>query len=99
MLGSTHIFSDQYLDKEENSKVQDVLFRLLTTDEINLNPIDADDPEVSVSTFYVVKYALCLALHYTFYLYIRCNDSSKGDSVKDYDRVILSLLGGCNCIT
>jgi len=41
------MFSDQYLDKEENSKVQDVLFRLLTTEEIGLNPIDADDPEVS----------------------------------------------------
>ncbi len=48
VLGSTHMFSDQYLDKEENSKVQDVMFRLLTTDEISLNPIDADDPEVRV---------------------------------------------------
>ena len=47
VLGSAHMFSDQYLDKEENSKVQDVLFRLMTTDDITLNPIDAEDPEVS----------------------------------------------------
>ena len=26
--------------------LQDVLIRYLTTDEIKLNPIDADDPEV-----------------------------------------------------
>lgn len=86
------MFSDQYIDKEENSKVlvssityllvcicilkkkreredflscfilcyvmltflnyvhnflQDVLIRALTSDEIKLNPIDAEDPEVS----------------------------------------------------
>ena len=40
------MFSDQYLDKEENGKLQDVLFRWLTSDEIPLNPIDAEDPEV-----------------------------------------------------
>lgn len=39
------MFSDQYLDKEENSKIQEVVFRWLTTDDITLNPIDAEDPE------------------------------------------------------
>lgn len=47
VLGSVHIFSDQYLDKEENSKVMEVLMQWLTTDEISLNAIDADDPEIS----------------------------------------------------
>lgn len=47
VMGSAHAFSDQYLDKEENSKLQEVIFRWLTSDEISLNTIDADDPEVS----------------------------------------------------
>lgn len=45
-MGSSHVFNDQYLDKEENSKLQEVIFRWLTTDDITLNSIDADDPEV-----------------------------------------------------
>ncbi len=39
------MFSDQYLDKEENNKLQEVIFRWLTSDDISLNPIDAEDPE------------------------------------------------------
>jgi len=47
VLGSAHIFSDQYIDKEENNKVQEVLLRWLTTDDFHLNNIDAEDPEIS----------------------------------------------------
>ncbi|XP_066274170.1 intraflagellar transport protein 52 homolog isoform X1 [Branchiostoma lanceolatum] len=47
VVGSVHMFSDQYVDKEENSKIQDVLFQWLTTDNIKLNAIDAEDPEVA----------------------------------------------------
>ncbi|KAK3090664.1 hypothetical protein FSP39_013510 [Pinctada imbricata] len=47
VVGSVHMFHDQYIDKEENSKILDVLIRYLTTDEIKLNPIDAEDPEVA----------------------------------------------------
>ena len=47
VMGSAHVFSDQYLDKEENGKLQEVVFRWLTSDEISLNSIDADDPEVT----------------------------------------------------
>ncbi|XP_074868047.1 intraflagellar transport protein 52 homolog isoform X2 [Carettochelys insculpta] len=47
VLGSCHMFSDQYLDKEENSKIMDVLFQWLTTTDIHLNQIDAEDPEIS----------------------------------------------------
>uniref|UniRef100_A0A8C1RXX0 Intraflagellar transport protein 52 homolog n=1 Tax=Cyprinus carpio TaxID=7962 RepID=A0A8C1RXX0_CYPCA len=46
-LGSCHMFSDQYLDKEENSKIMDVVFQWLTTDSIPLNQIDAEDPEIT----------------------------------------------------
>ncbi|XP_063153253.1 intraflagellar transport protein 52 homolog isoform X2 [Candoia aspera] len=47
VLGSCHMFSDQYLEKEENSKIVDVLFQWLTTNDIHLNQIDAEDPEIS----------------------------------------------------
>ncbi|XP_069508440.1 intraflagellar transport protein 52 homolog isoform X1 [Ambystoma mexicanum] len=46
VLGSCHMFSDQYLDKEENGKIMDVVFQWLTTDDIHLNQIDAEDPEL-----------------------------------------------------
>ncbi|OCT57766.1 hypothetical protein XELAEV_18003102mg [Xenopus laevis] len=45
--GSCHMFSDNYLDKEENAKILDVLMQWLTTTDINLNQIDAEDPEIS----------------------------------------------------
>ena len=46
VIGSAHIFSDSYLDKEENGRLQDVVFRWLTSDDISLNSIDAEDPDV-----------------------------------------------------
>ncbi|XP_071429194.1 intraflagellar transport protein 52 homolog isoform X2 [Pithys albifrons albifrons] len=46
-LGSSHMFSDQYLDKEENGKIMDVLFQWLTTSDIHLNQMDMQDPEIS----------------------------------------------------
>ncbi|XP_013774231.1 intraflagellar transport protein 52 homolog [Limulus polyphemus] len=46
VLGSVHMMSDQYIDKEENSKIRDVIFQFLTSDEIKLNSIDSDDPEI-----------------------------------------------------
>ncbi|XP_074644049.1 intraflagellar transport protein 52 homolog isoform X2 [Tubulanus polymorphus] len=47
VIGSAHMFNDQYIDKEENSKIMDVIFQCLTTNDVQLNAIDADDPEVS----------------------------------------------------
>jgi intraflagellar transport protein 52 len=47
VLGSCHIFSDQYIDKEENNKLFDVILQFLTTDDVHLNVIDAEDPEIS----------------------------------------------------
>lgn len=44
------MFSDQYLDKEHNWSVFDVLLRWLTSDEVTLNTIDANDPEVFTFT-------------------------------------------------
>ncbi|XP_062400388.1 intraflagellar transport protein 52 homolog isoform X1 [Sardina pilchardus] len=47
VLGSCHMFCDQYLDKEENNKIMDVVFQWLMTDNIHLNQIDAEDPEIT----------------------------------------------------
>ena len=48
VLGSAHLLSDQYIDKEENGRLQEVLWQLMTSDDITLNAIDAEDPEVCV---------------------------------------------------
>ncbi|XP_041672451.1 intraflagellar transport protein 52 homolog [Cheilinus undulatus] len=45
--GSCHMFSDQFIDKEENSKILDFVFQWLMTDNIQLNQIDAKDPEIT----------------------------------------------------
>ncbi|XP_044026329.1 intraflagellar transport protein 52 homolog isoform X3 [Siniperca chuatsi] len=47
VVGSCHMFSDQYIDKEENSKIMDVVLQWLMTDNIQLNQIDAEDPEIT----------------------------------------------------
>jgi len=45
------MFSDQYIDKEDNHKIKEVIFDFLTNDEdgpvMKLNEIDAEDPEIS----------------------------------------------------
>ncbi|XP_060925277.1 intraflagellar transport protein 52 homolog [Limanda limanda] len=47
VLGSCHMFSDQYIDKEENSKIMDVMLQWLMTDNFQLNQIDAEHPEIT----------------------------------------------------
>lgn len=47
VLGSCHMFSDQYIDKEENNKILDVLLQWFMADTIQLNQIDAEDPEIT----------------------------------------------------
>ena len=47
VLGSAAMMSDSYIDKEDNSRVKDVILSFLTSDEVQLNKIDAEDPEVS----------------------------------------------------
>uniref|UniRef100_T1JK26 ABC-type uncharacterized transport system domain-containing protein n=1 Tax=Strigamia maritima TaxID=126957 RepID=T1JK26_STRMM len=47
VLGSGLIFSDLYIDKEENNKIRDVLFQFLTGTDLKLNEIDADSPEIT----------------------------------------------------
>lgn len=48
VLGSHHIFDDNWLDKEENGRLQEVILKwLIPSQSFELNPIDADDPEVN----------------------------------------------------
>lgn len=47
VLGSCHIFHDQYLEQEENTKVLDVIMDFLTSDKFQLDTIDAEDPDVT----------------------------------------------------
>ncbi|XP_063226406.1 intraflagellar transport protein 52 homolog [Bacillus rossius redtenbacheri] len=47
VLGSGLVFADKYLEKEDNDLVREVLFRFLTTRDVQLNEIDAEDPEIA----------------------------------------------------
>ncbi|XP_038144960.1 intraflagellar transport protein 52 homolog [Cyprinodon tularosa] len=47
VLGSCHMFCDQYIDKEENSKIMDVMLQWLMSESIQLNQIDAENPEIA----------------------------------------------------
>ena len=47
MSGSGAMFSDQFLEKEDNAKILEVIFDFLTSDKIELNKIDSEDPEIT----------------------------------------------------
>lgn len=52
VVGSGAMFSDQYIDKEDNHKIKEVIFDFLTNEgsannAMKLNEIDAEDPEIS----------------------------------------------------
>ncbi|XP_043978273.1 intraflagellar transport protein 52 homolog [Gambusia affinis] len=47
VLGSCHMFCDQYTDREENNKIMDVVLQWLMSENIQLNQIDAEDPEIA----------------------------------------------------
>ena len=48
VIASHQIFDDNWIDKEENGKLQETIFKwLIPSSTFELNPIDAEDPEVS----------------------------------------------------
>lgn len=47
VFGAAAAFSDEYIDKEDNFKVLEVLLQYLSTDSLRLNAIDAEEPEVA----------------------------------------------------
>eukprot|EP00056_Hartaetosiga_gracilis_P020146 m.17846 g.17846 ORF g.17846 m.17846 type:complete len:415 (+) comp8199_c0_seq1:112-1356(+) len=46
VFGSCHIFQDEYIKKEDNLLLVDVVFRYMTGG-VTLNQLDADDPEIA----------------------------------------------------
>jgi intraflagellar transport protein 52 len=46
VVGSCQMFGDQYLDKEHNERLLDVLLQWMTG-QLNLNAIDAETPDIS----------------------------------------------------
>ncbi|XP_077459685.1 intraflagellar transport protein 52 homolog [Stigmatopora argus] len=65
VVGSCHMFSDQFIDKEENSKILSVVLQWLMTDNIRLNQIDAEDPEITDYT--MLPHIGCLSEQLTQY--------------------------------
>lgn len=47
VLGSAHIFHDNYIDKEENRKLLEAIVKSLTDEQFQLNQIDCEDPDVN----------------------------------------------------
>ena len=56
------MFSDHYLDKVQNWAVFDVLLCWLTSDEVGLNTIDADDPEVCMCVCVCLCVCVCVCV-------------------------------------
>lgn len=46
--GSGHMFTDKYLEQEQNDKFCEKLFQFLTDDPNNINDMDVDEFDVSV---------------------------------------------------
>lgn len=53
VIGSGHMFSDKYLDKENNDKFRELTFRfLLSNEKLNIISTDHDDIDVSFTNSY-----------------------------------------------
>ncbi|VDK35669.1 unnamed protein product [Taenia asiatica] len=46
VVGSIAMFTDAYINKEDNAKIFDVIISFLTSETFKLNAIDAQDPEI-----------------------------------------------------
>uniref|UniRef100_A0A8B9SV60 Intraflagellar transport 52 n=1 Tax=Anas platyrhynchos TaxID=8839 RepID=A0A8B9SV60_ANAPL len=86
-LGSCHMFSDQYLDKEENGKIMDVLFQWLTTSDVHLNQMDMEDPEISDYTMLPDAAALSEQLR----VCLQEGDENPRDFTKLFDKSLYQL--------
>ncbi|CAH8651959.1 unnamed protein product [Schistosoma rodhaini] len=59
VVGSAAMFSDPYINKEDNFKIFEFLFRYLTEESVTLNSIDSGEPEVE--TYYQVPDIISLS--------------------------------------
>lgn len=62
------MLTDKYINWEENDKIREILFDFLITNNITINEIDANDPEVC-NTFYNI-------INYTFLIFYCKRDIS-----------------------
>lgn len=46
VLASAHVFHDNYIQKEDNFFLQEIVLHFFTTASFSLNPIDAENPDV-----------------------------------------------------
>lgn len=46
-VGSCALFGDNYIEKEDNMKIFDAVFKYLTTEDVEINAVDADDPDLN----------------------------------------------------
>ncbi|KAL5106125.1 hypothetical protein TcWFU_003135 [Taenia crassiceps] len=46
VVGSIAMFTDAYINKEDNAKIFDIIISFLTSETFKLNTIDAQDPEI-----------------------------------------------------
>lgn len=70
VLGSGHFFADPYLEKEDNERLRDAIFRYLTTDQVHLNAVDAEDPEVGLISLYFFIYFIKIQNHACFLTFV-----------------------------
>jgi len=65
VIGSGHLLTDKYINWEENDKIREILFNFLITNNITINEIDANDPEVHI---YYYKFKYYCKLNITLFL-------------------------------
>jgi hypothetical protein len=81
VIGSGHVFSDKYLSSECNDRLSEVIFDFLTTDDIALNTLDAEDPEVTIlSNTFVFPLIVCA-------VFLLCVSVTRLCHGSGYDRV------------
>lgn len=46
VIGSVSMFSDKYFNEEDNAMIFDVIISILSSEKLQLNAVDAQDPEI-----------------------------------------------------
>lgn len=55
VFGSGHFFDDQYIEQECNDHLREIVMGFLTsTSEIQLHPVDSDDPDVNMKMYSLI---------------------------------------------
>ena len=87
VLGSVAFISDSYIDKEDNFLLIEIILEWLAGSSININQIDADDPDVS--DYYYIPFTSKLANRVLFSLQ-ECDEIPR-DFTRLYNHSLYSL--------